>query len=83
MFRKTSTSLPDISNGLGKRQEARDIVALEKFASKSADWMVLDNCLYIYRGPCWIKLQNEKSAVREIRRVFWQHESICESFDVK
>lgn len=67
---------PDITEGLGKRQEARDLVLLEDFAVQHADWLIFDGILCIYKKPRWVKLRSEKEGVREIRRIFQPHEEI-------
>ncbi len=59
---------PDISQGLGKRQEARDIVRLERFLVSRLQLMVYHDNLYIYKPPFWRKL-TENQAGAEIRSV--------------
>lgn len=68
--------IPDITEGLGKRQESRDLVLLEDFAVQHADWLIFDGSLCVYKKPRWIKLNSEKDGIREIRRIFQPHEEI-------
>lgn len=69
-------SIPDITEGLGKRQESRDLVLLEDFAVQHADWLIFDGILCVYKKTRWIKLNSEKDGIREIRRIFQPHEEI-------
>ncbi len=73
---------PDISGGLGKRQEAMDTAALEAFVVSQAQWMMYDGCLCIYRAPCWHKFGNENEAIKEIRRLLFQHAEIRDSLTI-
>ena len=70
---------PNIADGLGKRQEARDLVALEDFLISQADWMLYDDCLCLYQGACWVKLKDKDKAIREIRRLLYHHGDIRET----
>lgn len=73
---------PDISGGLGKRQEAMDTVALEAFVVSQAQWMMYEGYLCIYRAPCWHRFGNENEAIKEIRRLLFQHTEIRDSLTV-
>lgn len=64
-FSKTSTP-PDISKGLGRNQEKRDISQLEQFVVDNLPLMMYEEELYLYEPPCWRKL-NERRAKKEIR----------------
>lgn len=75
-------SPPDISNGLGKRQEAMDTAALEAFVVSQAQWMIYEGCLCIYRAPCWHKFENENEAIKEIRQLLYRHGEIRESLTI-
>ena len=77
-LKKVSTP-PDISNGLGKRQEAMDTAALEAFVVSQAQWMIYEGCLCIYKAPCWHKFENENEAIKEIRQLLYRHGEIRES----
>lgn len=75
-------SPPDISNGLGKRQEAMDTAALEAFVVSQAQWMIYEGCLCVYRAPCWRKFENENEAIKEIRQLLYRHGEIRESLTI-
>ena len=75
-------SPPDISNGLGKRQEAMDTAALEAFVVSQAQWMIYEGCLCIYRAPCWHKFENDNEAIKEIRQLLYRHGEIRESLTI-
>lgn len=77
--KKIHTPPPDIADGLGKRRESQDMVALEDFAVQHADWLIFEGCLCIYKKPCWIKLKSDDEALREIRRIFRPYEEIRSS----
>ena len=70
---------PDISSGLGSRQESKDIVALGDFVASQAIWMKYDGDLCLYHPPCWRKLENEDAAVREIRTMLYEYDDIRSS----
>ena len=57
---------PDISKGLGKRQEKRDISQLEQFVVNSLPLMMYEGELCLYKPPYWRKL-NRMEAETEIR----------------
>ena len=65
--KKTS---PDISKGLGRRQEAKDYVALEKYIIDSGNWMVHQGDLCIFKTNRWVRLRGKNQGIREIRRIF-------------
>lgn len=44
---------PDISEGLGRKQERQDIVNLEKYIVKSLTLMVYKRMLWEFEAPCW------------------------------
>lgn len=71
--------VPDISEGLGKRQESKDIVALGDFVASQAIWMKYDGVLCLYHPPCWRKLENENAAIREIRTMLYEYDDIRDS----
>ena len=72
-------SPPNIAEGLGKRQEARDLVALEDFLLSQANWMLYDGCLCLYQGSYWVKLKDKDMAIREIRQLLFRHGDIRET----
>ena len=76
---KKKASPPNIADGLGKRQEARDLVALEDFLISQADWMLYDDCLCLYQGSCWVEFKDKEKAIREIRRLLDCHGEIRET----
>lgn len=49
---------PDISGGLGRRQNKRDLVQLEHFVIQSMRWMVYQGQLCLYEKPCWKRLSD-------------------------
>lgn len=65
LFSKISTP-PDISKGLGKHQEKRDISQLEQFVANNLPLMMYEEELYLYEPPYWRKI-NEREAKKEIR----------------
>jgi len=77
--KKPQLSPPNIADGLGNRQEAKDLVALEDFLVSEADWMLYDGRLCLYQGLCWVKFEDKDKAIREIRRLLDRHEEIRET----
>lgn len=75
--RKATIQPPDISAGLGKRQDRRDIVELARFVTQQHKLSVYNGCIYRYESPCW-KLLNERDAEILLRETF----SIFELDDV-
>lgn len=59
---------PDISGGLGRRQNKRDLVQLEHFVVQSMRLMVYQGQLCVYEEPCWKKL-SDHVAETKIRAV--------------
>lgn len=76
---RSAQRAPDISEGLGKRQESKDIVALGDFVASQAIWMKYDGDLCLYHPPCWRKLENENAAIREIRTMLYEYDDIRDS----
>lgn len=70
-FPVPSPTPPDITRGLGKRQDKRDLVQLERFVAESLPLMVYRGKLYIYKPPYWKKL-NDNQAATEVR-AFLEH----------
>lgn len=70
---------PDISSGLGSREESRDIVALESYVVSQGTWMKYDGVLCLYHSPCWRKLVSEDAALREIRTMLYEYDDIRSS----
>lgn len=58
--------VPDISKGLGRNQEKRDISQLEQFVVDNLPLMMYEEKLYLYEPPHWRNL-NEREAKKEIR----------------
>lgn len=79
---KPNLTPPDISTGLGKRAESKDIVALGDYVVSQATWMKYDDVLCLYRPPCWRKLKSEDTALREIRKLLFPHDGIRDSLTV-
>ena len=77
--KKAQASPPNIADGLGNRQEAKDLVAIEDFVVSQAYWMLYDDCLCLYRGSCWVKLKDKDKAIREIRQLLECHGEIRET----
>lgn len=71
--RKTKIQPPDISAGLGKRQDRRDVVELARFAAQQHKLSVYNGCIYRYESPCW-KLLNERDAEILLRETFSKFE---------
>lgn len=67
--KKAKALPPNIADGLGNRQEAKDFVALEDFLVSQADWMLYDGCLCLFQGSCWVKFKDKDKAIREIRQL--------------
>ncbi|MDY3905665.1 MAG: DUF5906 domain-containing protein [Lawsonibacter sp.] len=67
--KKAKVLPPNIADGLGNRQEAKDFVALEDFLVSQADWMLYDGCLCLFQGSCWVKFKDKDKAIREIRQL--------------
>lgn len=65
LFSKISTP-PDISKGLGKHQEKRDISQLEQFVTDNLPLMMYEGELYLYEPPYWKKL-SKREAKKKIR----------------
>ena len=65
LFSKISTP-PDISKGLGKHQEKRDIFQLEQFVANNLPLMMYEGELYLYEPPYWKKL-SKREAKKKIR----------------
>lgn len=59
---------PDISGGLGRRQNKRDLVQLEHFVVQSMRLMVYQGQLCVYEEPCWKRL-SDHVAETKIRAV--------------
>ena len=76
---RSAQRAPDISEGLGKRQESKDIVALGDFVASQAIWMKYAGNLCLYHPPCWRKLENEDAAIREIRTMLYKYDDIRSS----
>ena len=63
---------PDLSLGLAKRQEKKDLVELEQFLLHLGTFTVYHNQLCQFEGPCWRKLDGRQSAV-SIRHLLERH----------
>ena len=63
---------PDLSLGLAKRQEKKDLVELEQFLLHLGTFTVYHNELCQFEGPCWRKLDGRQSAVA-IRHLLERH----------
>ena len=79
---KVRLSPPDISAGLGKREESKDIAALEKYIASAETWLNDHDTLCLYSAPYWRKLESEASAVRAIRTILSPHADISDSLTV-
>ncbi len=77
--KKAKALPPNIADGLGNRQEAKDFVALEDFLVSQADWMLYDGCLCLFQGSCWVKFKEKDKAIREIRRLLDRYGTIRET----
>jgi len=53
---------PDISKGLGKRQEKRDLAQLEQFVAENLPLMVYCEKIYFYNPPFWRELNENQTA---------------------
>ena len=60
---------PDISAGLGRKQERQDIVNLEKYITGSLTLMVYKGALWEFEAPCWRYLDFCRAAIC-FRRLF-------------
>lgn len=60
--------VPDISGGLGRHLEKRNIVDLENYISKQMTFMVYQGELSVFIAPCWKRLDLCK-AMTEFRRL--------------
>ncbi|MCD8216619.1 MAG: phage/plasmid primase, P4 family [Clostridiales bacterium] len=65
--------VPDITQGLGKRQSNRDIVELERFVVKEHTLMVYHGQLYEFRPPCW-RLLNARECTVMMRKFLRKHD---------
>ena len=63
---------PDISSGLGKRQDKRDLVNLARFSKDGITLSVRDGALYEFSGGCWHKL-DESNAIVALREYMRNH----------
>lgn len=79
---KRIAAVPDISSGLGKREESKNIVALGAYVASHAIWMNYNGCLCRYLSPCWRKLDREDAALREIRTLLSPFDDIRDSLTV-
>ncbi len=70
--KETPPNPPDISGGLGKRQDKKDLVALADFITHQEKLWVYDSCIYHYTAPCW-QLLTERDAIILIRKTLGQH----------
>ncbi len=52
---------PDISGGLGRNRQKRDIVDLEKYITKRLTLMAYKNELWMFDAPCWRHLDFHKA----------------------
>lgn len=68
---------PDIGDGLGRNQAKRDLRSLAEFVKSKANWMVYQNCLYIYLRSYWIKLGID-DGIRRIRDICSEHQDFYE-----
>lgn len=64
---------PDISEGLGKRQNSIDLVNLAKFAAQKLELAVRNQDLFLYDPPRWRALDPKESMVK-LRELFRNHE---------
>lgn len=78
-IRRTTIRLPDISAGLGNREESKNFAALERYVASAESWLNYNDTLCLYAAPYWRKLENEDSAVRVIRTLFSSHDGIRDS----
>lgn len=68
----THVNVPNITEGLGKRQDKRDLVDLEQFIVRKMTLMVYHEQLYEFAPPCWKLLSPRKCAVR-LRKLLDPH----------
>lgn len=71
--------VPDISAGLGNREESKNIAALEKYVVSAEHWLNDHGTLCLYSTPYWRRLEGEDNAVREIRTILSPHADISNS----
>lgn len=76
---KARLSPPDISAGLGNREESKNIAALEKYVVSAEHWLNDHGTLCLYSTPYWRRLEGEDNAVREIRTILSPHADISNS----
>lgn len=55
---------PDISGGLGRSREKRDIVDLEKYICMQLPLMAYKGELWLFDAPCWQRLDLLKATIR-------------------
>lgn len=70
--RQEIQKLPDISLGLGKKQENLDLVELESYVLREYRLMVYQEELCEYQEPCWRKLDARRCTIR-LRQLFQRH----------
>lgn len=76
---KVHLSPPDISAGLGNREESKNITALEKYVVSEENWLNDHGTLCLYSTPYWRRLEGEDSVVRAIRTILSPHADISDS----
>ena len=69
----TKPELPNISKGLGQRQDKKDLVKLEHFIAENTTLMVYKDDLCVFKPPCWRKLTDRQAEVH-IREVLQQYD---------
>ena len=60
--------VPDVSQGLGRRQARKDIVSLAKYVATILTLMVYRDELYVFEPPCW-RLLKKRDACTKILEV--------------
>ena len=64
--------VPDLSQGLGKKQDNLNLVSLENFAAANLRLMVYQGELCEFSPPCWKRLSSRECNVR-LRSLFHAH----------
>lgn len=69
---EVSPLVPDISAGLGHRQEKYEMKQLELFAIEQLELRVYNGDLCEFRPPCWTRLDSRACTIR-LKELFRQH----------
>lgn len=69
---ESTLHIPDISVGLGRRQERHEMKELERFATEQMQLRVYSGDLCEFRPPCWRRLDSRTCTIR-LKEIFRPH----------